>query len=298
MISISICICTRKRKNGLRNLLFSLDRMILPPDANIEIIVVENESDNYSEYIVREFTGQNRMSIRYYLEPAQGIANARNRSVAESDGSDFCCFVDDDQVVATDWLYELVRCQREFDADGVWGVNPPVFDSEVPSWINRFYEPDRLPYGTIVRKAFTNCLLIRKNYLDKISGPFDPRFNYSGGEDTYLTSLITQMGGIIRCNPRAVAYEVIPRSRTSIAYIIKRTYRISNTELLIKSFIEKDFSRFRALERLVMRFCYGLLISVPLLIFGSKGKLTGILKMANAAGGFSFIAGRNYRFYK
>jgi len=53
-------------------------------------------------------------------------------------------------------------------------------------------------------------LLIRKKYLDKLSGPFDTRLNFSGGEDSFLTKDISELGGIIRFNPDAIAYEIIP----------------------------------------------------------------------------------------
>jgi len=247
---------------------------------------------------VKEFAFHRDITIGYFLENRQGISNARNKSVEKASGSDFCCFVDDDQIVAPDWLSELIRCQREFNADGVWGSNPPIFEKDVPSWIRQFYEPERFAYGTIVTKAFTNCLLIRKSYLDRLSGPFDIKLNYSGGEDSYLTSLLTKMGAVIRYNPLAIAYEVIPESRTKLRFILKRTFRISNTELLIKSLLDREFSYLKAMKRLILRFSYGLLISIPYLIFGTKEKLKGLIKMANATGGLVFIAGRHNRFYK
>jgi succinoglycan biosynthesis protein ExoM len=298
MTGISICICTRRREAGLRELLDSLSNMIIPQDTAIRIIVVENDTDNKSEAIVKDFTAQTGMKADYFLETRQGISYARNRSVAEAAGSDFCCFVDDDQIVSTEWLLELVRCQREFNADGVWGANPPIFANEVPVWIRNFYEPEKFSYGTIVRKAFTNCLLLRKNWLDKISGPFDTRLNYSGGEDSYLTYQLTGMGAVIRYNPQAIAYELIPMSRTKLKYMIRRTYRIANTEQLIKSITDSDFSRGMASVRLFLRFFYGLLILIPFLIFGTGGKLKGIIKMANATGGLFFVAGKNNQFYK
>lgn len=282
----------------MRNLLHSILKSPLPADTTVNIIVVENDLCSYSGHIVKEFAVQKSIGITYFLETKQGLAYARNRAVAEADGSDFCCFVDDDQVVAPDWLAELVKCQREYNADGVWGANPPVFKGDVPSWIMKFYEPERFSYGTIVKKAFTNCLLIRKSFLDRIPGPFDTRLNYAGGEDSYMTSLLSKMGAVIRYNPDAVAYEVIPDERTTLKYMLRRTFRISNTELLVRSFIESDFSKARAFLRLVLRFGYGLMISIPFMIFSNEDKLKGVIKVANAAGGLMFIAGKHNRFYK
>jgi len=298
MLNISICVCTRKRQNGLIRLLESLEKMDLPSDSNVKIIIVENDEKNYSESIVKEISARSRYEINYFLESRQGLAYARNRSVSEAVGSDFCCFVDDDQTVSPVWLTELTKCQKEFDADGVSGPNPPVFNEEVPSYIRQFHTPKCFEYGAVVKTAFTNNLLIKKKYLDQIDGPFDTRLNFTGGEDSYMTSLISDLGGVIRYNPLAVAYEIVADNRTAIKYVLQRTFRISNAGLVVKSMKDKNFKNHSALPRLLMRFVYGLLISLPCFIFGGEERLNGLIKVANAVGGFSFIFGRHNQFYK
>jgi succinoglycan biosynthesis protein ExoM len=298
MIKISICICTRNRQEGLRNLLESLKNLEVPVNANIRIVVVENDSINLSENIVKEFAFTSKFNISYYLETSQGLAFARNRSIREAMGSDFCCFVDDDQVVAPDWLVELVKCQREFDADGVWGSNPPIFNNSVPLYIRQFHTPKLFNYGTIVTYAATNCLLLRTENLDKIEGPFDVRLNFTGGEDIFLTSQISKIGGIIRYNPHAIAYEIIPNDRTTIKYIAKRCYRNSNTAYFIQLLKDVNFSKFKVFLRLIMRLVLGLLIVIPFLFFGKSNALKGLIKICDAVGGFAFILGRQNQFYK
>lgn len=298
MTNISICICTRNRKEGLNKLLDSIENLEIPSETNIRIVIVENESKNISENIIKDFSSKSKFKINYFLETKQGLSFARNKSVKEANGCEFCCFVDDDQIVAPDWLSELMRCQREFDSDGVWGTNPPVFIKEVPLFIKQFHTPKLFNYGAVVKSAFTNCLMIRKEYLDRIEGPFDLRLNFTGGEDSYLTNLITNLGAVIRYNPNARAYEIIPDDRTTVKYLIKRTYRISNAELLVKSLIDKEFSKLNVIPRLIRRFCYGLLIVVPFFLFGGKDKLKGLISMINAIGGFSFILGKQNNFYK
>ncbi len=276
MISISICICTKNRQEGLNNLLNSIDNIQSPPDARIRIIVVENDIQKNSESIVKEFSSKSKFRIDYFLETRLGIAYARNRSVKEADGTDFCCFVDDDQVVTPNWIIELLKCQVEFNSDGVWGPNPPIFEEKVPSYIRQFHTPQVYDYGTIVTKAYTNSLLLRKKYLDMINGPFDTRLNFTGGEDIYLTYLISNMGGVIRYNPNAIAFEIIAGSRTTIKYVIQRTYRNSNTSLYVNSLIHTTFPKLKTLLRLVMR----------------------LAKIINAIGGYYFIVGKRNQFYK
>ncbi len=298
MINISICICTRNRQEGLNKLLHSIENLEMPPETNIRIIVVENDSRNLSEQIIREFSSKSKFTINYFLEPRQGIVFARNSSVAEAGECDFCCFTDDDQIVSPDWLIELLKCQNEFNADGVAGPTKPYFTKEVPAYIKNFHQPNTYQYGTIVDHAFTGCLLIRKKYLDMLDGPFEIRLNFSGGEDSYLTKQITSLGGIIRFNPDAIAYEIIPENRATVKYVIKRTFRTSNTELFFESIKDKNLKKIKVLPRLVIRFCYGLIIAIPYFLLGKEEKLNGLIKMANAIGGLFSILGRYNKFYK
>ena len=276
----------------------SFSNLVVPAGVNVWIVVVENDSEKFSEQIVSDYSHYSRFPISYFLEPRQGIVFARNKSVTEAGNCDFCCFTDDDQIVTTDWLAELLKCQQEFDADGVAGPTKPSFSKKIPAYIEKFHQPDTYQYGTIVESAYTGCLMIRKLYLDLLEGPFDVRLNYSGGEDSFLTKNISDMGGIIRFNPDAVAYEIISDERTTIKFVVKRTFRTSNARLLINSFNNKKFKKKKVLPRLILRFCYGIIIVVPYLLFGSAEKLKGLIKIVNASGGFAFMLGRQSLFYK
>ncbi len=297
-MNISICICTRKREDGLKRLLNSLSEMLIPEGVEIKIVIVENDSSNFSEAAVREFSDGGKLNIKYCVETKQGLVYARNRSVAEAGDCDFCCFTDDDEVVAKDWIIELVKCQREFEADGVAGPTMPSFSIELPVSISDFHKPKSYPYGTIVESAFTGNLLVRKGSLDSLTGPFETKLNFSGGEDSYLTKQISSLGGVIRFNPNALAYETIPDKRATVGYMVKRKYRTANTELLIRSITDKNFNKLRVSMRLIMRFLNGLLIFIPCYFSGGVKKYNGLVKMANAVGGFAFIFGKSSEFYK
>lgn len=298
MIEATICICTRRRQPGLKRLLDSLLEMHILPYLNLRIIVVENDSKTYSEEIVNGYSSKCNLRISYFLETNEGLVYARNRSVKEAGICDFCCFVDDDQIVTSEWLVELFKCQEEFNADGVYGCCVPYFNKDVPPYIKKSHVRKKYEYGTILQSAATGGLLLRKKYLDMIEGPFDIRFNFTGGEDSHLTFLISSMGGVIRFNPCAIVYEVIPNNRATINYVLKRAYLVSNVGLFIKSSQNNKFSKPKALPRLILRFCYGLLTFLPCLFFGKTNKLQGLIRIMNSAGGFAFIIGKRSQFYK
>jgi GT2 family glycosyltransferase len=272
--------------------------MIIPSDTEVKVIIVENDSENYSEKLISDFSLKSRFRIEYFLETTQGLVFARNRSVREAGNCDFCCFTDDDEVVTKEWLTELIRCQKEFDADGVAGPTYPVFTKELPDYLKNFHMPKIYNYGTVIESAFTGSLLLRKIFLDKISGPFDEKLNFTGGEDINLTYFISKMGGVIRYNPSAIAYETFLENRETIKYVIKRTYRNSNTGLYARSLRNTKNFKLKTITRLIMRFCNGLLIIIPFFLFGGKDKLKGVIKIVNAIGGFHFIIGRQNQFYK
>ncbi|MCF8222342.1 MAG: glycosyltransferase [Bacteroidales bacterium] len=299
MDKIAICVCTRKRKAGIKKLLHSLEELEIPEDTSLDVVVVENDNIRRSESIINEFKDSGKLAVRYFLEPEPGLVNARNRSVKEAGDCDFCCFVDDDQVVDRMWISELLKCQKEFDADGVWGSNPPLFDKEVPSWIRKFHTPKVFGYGERTKTAFTNSLMIRKRWLDRIDGPFDQRLSFTGGEDRFLAYNITSRGGIIVCNQEARAYEVVPESRTAIDFVRKRSFRISNANVYVKTLENENYSKWKAFPRLILRLGNGLLLALPYYLTGGQNKLKGIIKISNAIGGLAFILfGSKNEFYK
>lgn len=297
-LKVTICICTRKRTEGLLKLLQSFEEMTIPPGIILRTVVVENDTENFSESLVKEFASGSKIKTDYYLETKRGLVFARNRSVREAGDCDFCCFTDDDETVCPEWLSELLRCQNEFNADGVAGPTYPVFTHELPEYISDFHQPKIYPYGTKVESAYTGCLLMRKGLLDRIQGPFDERLNLTGGEDINLTYFISKLGGVIRFNPEAKAYEKFSENRESISYILKRTYRNSNTGLYARSLRGIRHYKINNLPRLVLRFGNGLITFIPLLLFGGRNRLKGLIKIVNAVGGFHFMLGRQNKFYK
>ena len=272
--------------------------MVAPSNIDLKIIVVENDGEGLSEDIITTFSSKNNIRITYFLETRQGLAFARNRAVREANGCDFCCFIDDDQTVNKDFLIELLRCQYEYNADGVSSSCVPLFSNKVPKYIRYFHTRKIHTYGTIIDSANTGGLLIKKRCLDMIDGPFDIRFNFSGCEDIYLTSQISKFGGIIRFQPKAIVYENIPEHRTTLRYVINRSFSDSNADYFVQSIRSNRNFKLKALPRLSMRLLYGLLILLPFLILGKSNRLKGLIKIVHSLGGFSFIFGNNNQFYK
>lgn len=297
---VTICISTRRRVDGIKQLLLSILNVSTPDPEQyeIEIVVVENDISEKAKEVVEGINRNSDIDIKYFLEKSQGVCNARNRAVKEAKNADFCIFVDDDQTVDKNWLNELLECQRIFNSDGVYGANPPLFEFPVSNQIRNFHTPRLKEYGQKMNEAPTNCLLIRKRELDKIDGPFDLRLNYLGGEDIHLTGTLVDNGAIIVSNPSAIAYEVIPKERATISYVLKRSFRNGNTFSFVSLLrTTNNTTKFHLFIKLMSRLFYGILLVFPSLILCRDYRIRGIVRVYFNLGALSTFFNYKTKFY-
>nr|WP_321356186.1 glycosyltransferase family 2 protein [uncultured Draconibacterium sp.] len=302
MNNISICICTRQRQNALLNLLNSIDKInskSLKQNYKVEIIVIENDNKPFLKNVIDGLKDKSKFPIKYFHEKNPGLCYARNRAVKETFNSDFILFVDDDQQVKTDLLENLVKAQKEFNADAIYGQNPPIFDSKgVPVYIQEFFKPNKKEYGQILKIAPTNCLYIRRAILNTYNPPFDLRLNFVGCEDLMLTHQLSCDGYTIRSNPDATAYEIIPKERATVKYIIKRSFRNMNSLFYYHSISNQNYENKKLLIKAPFRLIAGFILSIPCLLLGNKNKLKGIILISESCGVMYGIIHGRYNFYK
>lgn len=238
MINLSICIITYRRPQGLRRLLEGINALQFAGSSpELEVIVVDNDAAGQACQTCQDVSL--RWPLRCVVEPRQGIPLARNRAVreAESIGTDFIAFIDDDEVPDPVWLDELLRAQERFEADLVAGPVIPHFPTPPPEWVleGQFFERPRHPTGHKLRAAASNNLLLRASILQSVEGPFDEQLRYTGGSDTRLTRLLTQRGYTIVWADKAVVREWVPSHRLRPSWILQRAYRGGNGFAMIES---------------------------------------------------------------
>ncbi len=236
--TVAICVATCFRPVGLARLIDSLAALRFtknrPEDVALQLIVIDNDREGSARAVVEAAVGRLPWPVRYAIEPERGISHARNRSIALAAGCDFVAFVDDDNVVAPAWLDELLAAQRAFGADMVVGTVDNIFDAEPPRWVvdGGFFDRARHPTGTALPFASLPNALIRRSILDRVAGPFDPRFALTGAEDTFLLAQLVRGGArLVWCDEARVS-EVVPASRVSARWILQRAYRIGNSSTI------------------------------------------------------------------
>lgn len=135
--SLSVVICTHNpRPQFLNRVLKSLQEQTYEKNS-WELIIIDNAS---TTSVVKNLDLSWHPSGRVVAEPTLGLTHARLRGVAET-GGEYICFVDDDNVLDSDYLEQGIRIGREFKQLGAWGGDiRPEWEVSPPIWISRYSE--------------------------------------------------------------------------------------------------------------------------------------------------------------
>ena len=105
---ISVCICTFKRPELLRELLDRLNDQRTDGLFAYCVVVADNDPEQSARPVATALSPTSRLRVTYCSEPRQNIALARNKALQHAEG-DFIAFIDDDEYPEDDWLCESVQ---------------------------------------------------------------------------------------------------------------------------------------------------------------------------------------------
>lgn len=239
---VAILIVTKERPRMLGELLASIAALRVEAGVRIEVVVVDNDPAASARDVVERFRAASAQPTRYEVEPRAGIPFARNRAVACAHADcDFVVFVDDDERVTSGWLAELLRVQREHDADVVTGPVRSVLPESAPAWATRgeIFAHPRHRTGERVTTSATNNVLVRTRVFRELSPWFDERLALSGGSDRHFFLRVHDAGFKIVWADAAEVEEEIPESRVDLGWVLKRMYR----QGACNAFCEVDLQR-------------------------------------------------------
>jgi len=225
----------------------------LPPE--LRIVIVDNDPDASARVAVTDAAKSIPWPVSYHVEPRRGITYARNRALSEAGDSEWIGFIDDDEIPSPDWLDQLFRVQREYDADVVSGPVIAEFPPDTPRWITTgdFFSQLRYTTGTCLPYCFTNNVIFRTRILRELDLCFDHRFALMGGEDRDFFQRIGLAGYRIIWADDACVHETVPESRARARWLLQRSYRLGNT-LSVVDIANIDSLKTRL--RLVTRACW------------------------------------------
>lgn len=300
---IVICIPTYRRAIMLTRLLQSIiechvDRSLI---GEVSVIVVDNDKGRSAENIVDEFARKYSQThlIKYCNFPVKGLSNVRNELLNRAFlvDPDFIIFIDDDEYVTFHWLDGLFKAMMENHADAVRGPVIAKLKNGVKRGVAKLFERKGYPDNTRLSLWTTGNLMLRTTSLVNYNVRFDERFNQTGSEDYYFGLQMAKKGASLYWAAEAIAYEDIPEKRSTLKWVIKRTFRGAVMYAYVQV-IEKNYLKMtkKALVSLVY-----ILMGIPasvLIVFQYKFKYWGLLKLTEGIGGIVGLFNGTYKEYK
>lgn len=217
---VTVAVCTRDRTDNLALCLDSLTHLRYP---HLDVLVVDNAP---SSEATQTLVASRFPKFRYVHEPRPGLDWARNRAIRESTG-DLIAFTDDDVVVDSAWVTELVRAFAE--NDNVMAVTGLVVPYELETDAQILFEDyggfgkgfERIWYQTDLRtdaniarvhgmagKFGTGANMAFRRTLFEQIGLFDPALDVgtvtNGGGDIEMFFRIIKEGHTLLYEPSAI----------------------------------------------------------------------------------------------
>ncbi len=264
MPKISVIICTYNREKFLPKALASLVNQTIAPHE-YEIVIVNNNSTDSTEQIVKEFIASHpELNIKYVVETKKGLSAARNKGIAES-SSNLIAFIDDDAEVERNYLETAIIFFNEYPAVSAMGgkVIPVYENGKEPEWLSpplwglvtkvdwgnktKKYPPSKYPAGC--------SMVFRKSVFDDV-GMFNTDL-YLRSDDKYIFRQLEKFDKEFLYYPKLVvkhnidAYRVTLESVKKISLIVgaSERARLKNSGILknIKKVIEYKFKLIAAI---------------------------------------------------
>lgn len=133
---LSVVVCTHNpRPDYLDRCLAGLRAQTLSPEQ-WELVVIDNASD---DPLARRVDLSWHEHARFVREDTLGLTPARLRGIKEA-AAPLLVFVDDDNVLDTDYLAVALRVAADKPFLGSWsGACQPDFDAPPPPWLRRYW---------------------------------------------------------------------------------------------------------------------------------------------------------------
>jgi GT2 family glycosyltransferase len=217
----SVLICTGRPFSGLIRTLEAIRSQKIPESWSGEICVIDNTPLGNTvregeEWINAHEEPNNSLQVRLVHEPKRGLANARNKALAEARGAAYL-FTDDDVVPCQDWIGSMLEA---FD-EGFEAVSGPILLAEELErpWLTpylRTWFAEKLPgvHGHDGGLIGANMGFVR--HVADVIGEFDPELGAGAlgyEEETVYLVKIRQHGFRVGHVPKAVVVHYFDSDR-------------------------------------------------------------------------------------
>ncbi len=297
---VSVCVATCGRPNGLRALLGAFEVLEVPAGTTLQVVVVDNDPNGSAQRICEEASERHAYPLRYVVEKRRGIPFARNAALAVAlPESDFIAFIDDDEIPESDWLAELLRVQDYYKSDVVTGPCLSEYPTPPPRWVvdGGFHARPRYPTGTLRHVAFTHNVLVRAAIFECLDMGFDESMALNGGDDHEFFARAFAAGFKIVWADNAIVHEVVPASRSTLRWIVKRGFRVGTSSAWIQLKHRTD-SRGRVLTHGFYCVAKGAALALSLVLCGRATAARGLQLLSYGIGRIAGSSGHLHQEYR
>lgn len=233
MTSIDLVVCTYNNAALLDRALAAISAQKVSSGVDWRVLVVDNNCTDETPEVVEKHERSGAFALHRIVEPSQGLTPARLCGVRNTSG-EWIAFVDDDCLLAEDWVEQAVRFAAEHPACGAFG-GQVILDWETdppPYVLKRRYAyagkrhgetAHRRPWiagaGMAVRRtALADSGWVAKQFLQDRIG----KRPVSGG-DMEIGLRIAE-GHEVWYNPACKLRHVIPAHRMTREYLLRITF--------------------------------------------------------------------------
>jgi glycosyltransferase involved in cell wall biosynthesis len=242
-VDISIIIPTYNNAELLKNLLSSLSLQEKTAGIDYEILVVDNNSSDHSRSIVdaamKDFSGR----LRYFFEPRQGNAFARNTGIENARG-EYICFTDDDCRAARDWIYQIRTAFTHSGALALQGrieLSTPLPEGALFSdeFIHaRFAGVDYGAEGFIENRDLVGANAHFHRSIFEKFGEYSANKAFSVNQDTEFSRRIAKEGIKFYYAPQAVIYHHFDSARINEKFLFRQSFAWGRADVFLDDFHE------------------------------------------------------------
>lgn len=162
-----------------------------------ELILVDDAST--SEETLHYMRGlHDERILKKVLPENQGIAAATNAGIAAATG-DYVLFLDHDDELTVDCLYELVRCIEQEEPDYIYSDEDKI--SEHGEYVEPHFKPDWSPDTMMSTMYVCHVSCVRRNLLVQLGGL---RSQYDGCQDWDIILRLTEQTNRISHVPKVL----------------------------------------------------------------------------------------------
>ena len=229
-VAVIMTTYTADRLDTLRKCLDGILANSRQPD---EIVIVVDRNLSLVQLLDHELQGSD---VRVTLSDGRGVCAARNTGARECK-SEILVFIDDDVYPDRDWLANMTATLCRDSVAGAGGKILPDYVEgarELPSEILWLVGCTYLghPEGDVpITRPIGSTMAFRRDVFEAVGG-FDSRFGpssarrTSSNEELVLSENVRKRygAGVIRYQPESVVHHRVPRERTTIRYLIQRSW--------------------------------------------------------------------------